>query len=78
MGLSPDPHASQVIRNLFGEVKVISEPLPCLDLRNFETGTAVCERREEEEAPENSGKNDSGSNPATKEIRAGNTLTNWA
>ena len=36
---------------LFGKVQVVAEPLPGLDLLDGETGVAVCERREEEEAP---------------------------
>lgn len=65
-------------RHLFGEVQVIAEPLPGLDLFNCETWLAICEWREEEEAPEGRGKDDTSGNPASELTGSGNTLANRA
>lgn len=64
------------LRNrLFGEVKIISQPLPCDDLVNAKARFAVCQRREEQEAPEHDGQNHECGDPATKQALGSNTLT---
>lgn len=50
--------------HLFGEVEVVSEPLPRLNLGNSKAGATVCKWCEEEEAPEGGGEDDTHSDPA--------------
>jgi hypothetical protein len=59
-------------------MQVVAKPFPGLDLFDCETWLAICERREEEEAPESGSKNDASGNPASKLAGSGDTLANRA
>jgi len=61
-------------RNLLGEVQVIVEPLPRLDLGNTQTRGAVSERRKEEEAPDQSGDDDTRGSPSSEQRLSSNAL----
>jgi len=62
------------LRQLFGEVQIVSEPFPRLHLRHIETGRAVGEGRKEEETPESCGEDDAGGDPAAHLAGSGHAL----
>lgn len=55
-------------------MQVVVQPLPRLHLRHTQTRSTVGERREEEEAPDQSRDDDTGSSPCSQERLAGHAL----
>ena len=55
-------------------MQVVVQPLPRLDLGNTQTRGAVSERREEEEAPDQSGDDNARGSPGSEQRLSGNAL----
>lgn len=69
-------HINSSASSLLGEVQVVVEPLPRLNLGNAQTRGAVSEWCEEEEAPNQSGDNDTRGSPGSEQRLSGNALPN--
>jgi hypothetical protein len=60
--------------SLFSEMQVVVEPLPRLYLRDVQTRCAISERSKEEEAPDQSSNDNTGSGPGSEQRLSSNAL----